>query len=100
MARNRNLKTAPITEALIDIRVKLPSELGLPKLDFIHSFFEKEYPIKKERIKIEGKFDAKTKESSTTSITDGFLCSSGDNTQGGSNSGTADIQSLRSKYGY
>ena len=43
------LKKAPITEALIDIRVKLPSELDVKKIDSIHESIKEQYPEKQEQ---------------------------------------------------
>ena len=82
MAEARHLEKAPITEALVDIRVKLPPTIDLSTLDSIHALFAKEYPEKRERIKMEGEFDFKAKEfSRKTSVVDGYLCFSADKKQ-------------------
>ncbi len=51
------LRNAPITEALIDIRVKLPSQADVKTLDSMHELIKSRYPKKQEQrmseIKIE-----------------------------------------------
>ncbi len=42
-------KNAPITEALIDIRVKLPSEFDVKKIDSIYESIKELYPEKQEQ---------------------------------------------------
>ena len=49
---------APITEALIDIRVELPQGISLESLEALHSEVKDRYPGKKKRIYIEGQFSA------------------------------------------
>lgn len=78
MVAPRHLDKAPITEALVDIRVKLGPETDLSTLESVYALFAKEYPEKRERICVESKFDFKTKESQTTSVVDGYLCTSSD----------------------
>ncbi|MGA1842913.1 MAG: TIGR04255 family protein [bacterium] len=51
------LKNAPITEALIDIRVKLPDDFNVESLRSIYN--QTEYPHQKERRKWEGKIEFK-----------------------------------------
>lgn len=43
------LTNAPITEALIDIRVKLPSTVDIKKIESIYEFIKEQYPEKKEQ---------------------------------------------------
>lgn len=43
------LKNAPISEALIDIRVQLPPEVGIADLESIHDRIRDEYPDRHER---------------------------------------------------
>ncbi len=49
---------APITEALIDIRVELPSDVVLKTLEAIHGQVQDRYPGKKKRIYAQGQFSA------------------------------------------
>ena len=51
------LKNAPITEAIIDIRVKLPDDFNVESLISIYN--QTEYPYRKERRKWEGKIEFK-----------------------------------------
>ena len=51
MAKERHLNNAPIIEALIDIRVKLPPHIDVVTLRKIHSSISKEYPEEKEIIR-------------------------------------------------
>jgi len=48
---------APITEALIDIRVKLPGNISLTDLEKLHDHIKDEYPAKKTRTMWEGTFE-------------------------------------------
>ena len=57
-----NLKKAPITEALIDIRVKLPSEFDVKGIDSIYQSIKEEYPEKQEQRIYEGRFEPKAEE--------------------------------------
>lgn len=43
------LKKAPIVEALVDIRVKLLSEMDVKKIDFIYESIREQYPEKQEQ---------------------------------------------------
>ena len=45
MAEQRNLKNAPITEALLDIRVKLPKSFKVEKFETLKQDFSDSYPI-------------------------------------------------------
>lgn len=51
------LKNAPITEAVIDMRVKLPADFQTAKLGSVSDFLQTEYPSKKEVKKFEGRID-------------------------------------------
>ncbi|MEF9426481.1 MAG: TIGR04255 family protein, partial [Candidatus Mariimomonas ferrooxydans] len=51
------LKSAPITEALIDIRVKLPDDFSTDKLCAFTDRIQADYPTKKEVKKYEGRVD-------------------------------------------
>jgi len=47
---------APITEALLDIRVQLPREIDLKKLEVFHENIKSRFPDKKQRISFETGF--------------------------------------------
>ncbi|RJQ20826.1 MAG: TIGR04255 family protein [Nitrospiraceae bacterium] len=53
------LSKAPITEAVIDIRVKIREDLRLEQIDSIYNAVSGQYPDKKERYKWEGKLEFK-----------------------------------------
>lgn len=53
------LNNAPITEALIDIRVKLPSSVNAEKLDSIFELLKEQYPVKQEQKVSEFRFETK-----------------------------------------
>lgn len=50
MPTQRHYPKAPITEALIDLRVDLPEGTGIGDLDRVHAGVEAAYPTKKNRI--------------------------------------------------
>lgn len=81
MVAPRHLEKAPITEALVDIRVKLRPDADLSTLESTYALFAKEYPEKRERIRAESKFDIKTRKFETASHVDGYLCTSSDKKQ-------------------
>jgi uncharacterized protein (TIGR04255 family) len=81
VAARRHLTNAPITEALIDIRVKLPDNVDLNTLASVHAAFASDYPNKRERVRGETKIDLKTKKTETTSAVDGYLFTSSDGEQ-------------------
>ncbi len=56
------LKNAPITEALIDIRVKLPSELDVKNIDSIYESIKNQYPETERRKISKVKFEPKAEE--------------------------------------
>lgn len=47
---------APITEALLDIRVQLPREIDLKKLEVFHEYIRSRFPDKKQRLFFETGF--------------------------------------------
>jgi uncharacterized protein (TIGR04255 family) len=51
-------ENAPITEALIDIRVELPSGVTLKTLEAVHDKVKQVYPGKKKRVYVQGQFSA------------------------------------------
>lgn len=50
---------APITEALLDIRVKLPAHIDLTRLATFHDAVKDRYPSKQERVSWQGGFQIK-----------------------------------------
>lgn len=62
MAEYPTLKNAPITEALIDIRVKLSSEFDAKNIDSIYESIKNQYPEKQEQRISEVRFEPKAKE--------------------------------------
>lgn len=56
------LKKAPITEALIDIRVKLQPEIDVKDIDSIHEPIKKEYPEKQDQRMSQIQFELKAGE--------------------------------------
>jgi uncharacterized protein (TIGR04255 family) len=80
----RHLPKAPITEALVDIRVKLPADTELAKLGSIHELIVDQYPKRKERRRREFSFEFKEGEppnQAATDITDGYFYISRDDKQ-------------------
>jgi len=78
------LSKAPITEALIDIRIKVRDDLKIEQLSSICNFISKEYPNRKERYQWEGSLEfkkGKPPTSSASEIIDGYIFISGDNRQ-------------------
>ncbi len=70
-------ENAPITEALIDIRVELPSSATLSTFEAIHAEVKDCYPGKRKRIYVEGQFLVGQEPGATTKQTEmGFLFSS------------------------
>jgi uncharacterized protein (TIGR04255 family) len=75
-------ENAPITEALIDIRVELPSNITLDSLDAIHSAVSDYYPGKKKRFYLLGRFSAGDEVGAAAKQTEmGFSLSSKDSKQ-------------------
>jgi uncharacterized protein (TIGR04255 family) len=76
-------ENAPITEALIDIRVELPASLtGLQVLESVHDRVKIRYPGKKKRIYLQGQFSAGDEVGASASQTlMGFSFSSDDGKQ-------------------
>ncbi len=59
MAQYQHLSKAPIREALIDIRVQLPSEMDITQLQSLHDGIKEQYPNKAEKRLWENKFEIK-----------------------------------------
>lgn len=77
---------APITEALIDIRVKLPPQTDLAKLAVFHDAIKQRYPAKQERVSWRGHIEVKASpvaqvSQSAAGGTDGYLFTSVDGRQ-------------------
>ncbi|VAX29656.1 hypothetical protein MNBD_NITROSPIRAE03-83 [hydrothermal vent metagenome] len=62
-------KKAPITEALIDIRVKLPNDFDVTKMDSIYESISEGYPEKQAQIETQVDLNIKKEESVKTSAT-------------------------------
>jgi uncharacterized protein (TIGR04255 family) len=79
----RLLKNAPITEGLVDIRVKLPPNRDLSDLDSkYYSKVSENYPQRRERLRIEAEFDLKKGEAvRRTKFVDGYMYTSKDGKQ-------------------
>jgi uncharacterized protein (TIGR04255 family) len=56
MLTPRHLRNAPIVEALVDLRVKLPPETDVTQLDSIHKAISDKYPKREERKSWESRF--------------------------------------------
>jgi len=74
---------APITEALLDIRVKLPGQTDLEKLATFHDAIKQQYPSKQERLAWRGHVEIKASpvpevSQSAAGGPDGYLFTSGD----------------------
>lgn len=84
MAKYTHLENAPITEALVDIRVKMREDLTVEQLESIYNSISGQYPDKKARHKWEGKFEFKKGElpvSLGTETIDGYIFTSTDQKQ-------------------
>jgi uncharacterized protein (TIGR04255 family) len=83
MARQRHLSRAPITEALIDIRVTLPSESReVASLDGLTDKYRRDYPEKKTIHEVQYKFDfAASEKDERTSTELGFRYTNAANNQ-------------------
>ena len=77
MVTQEHLNNAPIVEAIVDIRVKLPPKTDIAKLEFKGESISSQYPKKKKRIKFEGKFDIREGElpkyKDTPAYIDGYI---------------------------
>lgn len=73
------LRNAPITEAIIDIRIKLKEDFEAERFLTLYDAISGQYPEKKARHKWEGRFEFKKGEgpiSSGTETTDGYIFTS------------------------
>ena len=57
MAEIRHLKNAPITEAIIDFRIKPPSDIQVSEFSSLTKILQDQYPKVKDIRKFEGRFD-------------------------------------------
>jgi uncharacterized protein (TIGR04255 family) len=82
MSTERHYEKAPITEAIIDLRVKLPEGVSLSDLERVHEMVVEEYPERKNRNLLETRMEVgKSVATSSRSTHIGFLCSSSDSRQ-------------------
>jgi uncharacterized protein (TIGR04255 family) len=85
MVAPKHLRNAPITEALIDIHVSLPSDIDVAKLKSMHDSIADEYPKIAERMKWEHVIEFKKgeipKQKPITPDCDGYRYTSGDDKQ-------------------
>lgn len=77
---------APITEALLDIRVKLPAQTDLAKLASFHDAIKQRYPLRQERLAWRGQIEIKSTpvahvSQSAAGGPDGYLFTSNDGRQ-------------------
>ncbi len=86
MVEATRFPNAPITEALLDIRVTLPAQTDLAKLATFHDAIKKQYPSKQERLAWRGHLEIKASpvpevSQSATGGPDGYLFTSVDGRQ-------------------
>jgi len=78
------LNNAPITEALIDIRIKIKEGFDVDRFLGLHKDISRQYPSKKARHRWEGKLEFKKGSepfTASTEIIDGYVFSTVDNKQ-------------------
>lgn len=84
MAEYTFLSNAPITEALIDIRVKIKEDFDVERFQTLHKAISGQYPDKKARHRWEGRFEFKKggeTVSSGSEMIDGYIFTSADQHQ-------------------
>ena len=83
MPTQRHYPKAPITEAIIDIRVELPEGTSVAALEKVHEGLETAYPTKKNRIvaEIRGQIGDRGAAAAARSTHDGYLFTSWDEKQ-------------------
>ena len=86
MVETTRFPNAPITEALLDIRVTLPAQTDLAKLATLHDAIKQKYPSKQERLAWRGHVEIKASpvpevSQSATGEPDGYLFTSVDGRQ-------------------
>jgi len=78
------LRNAPITEALIDFRIKIKDGFDAGQIEELHDVISGQYPDKKARHRLEGRFEFKKGEkpvSLSTETVDGHIFTSADKKQ-------------------
>jgi len=84
MAEYSALRNAPITEALVDIRIRIKEDFDVNRFLSLHGAIVDQYPGKKTRHKWEGRFEFKKGETpvpSGTQTIDGYIFTSDDEKQ-------------------
>jgi uncharacterized protein (TIGR04255 family) len=85
MSQIRHLKNAPIVEAIIDIRVKLPSAFQVKQFESLKTQLSNSYPKAEERFAIEGGIEIKKGKLTSSIVKDkglqGYFFKSGDGKQ-------------------
>lgn len=82
MVDQQHYPKAPITEAIIDLRVELPEKMTIHDLEKVHLGYENTYPTRKNRNLASGRMELGQKVSATASSRQiGFLFISGDEKQ-------------------
>jgi uncharacterized protein (TIGR04255 family) len=84
MTEYQLLRNAPITEALIDLRIKIKEDFDVGRIEALYEFISDQYPDKKARHRLEGRFEFKKGEtpvSLSTETVDGFMFTSADQKQ-------------------
>lgn len=83
MVSRQHYSKAPITEAIIDVRTRLPETIGLGDLERLHGAIKVDYPKKGSRNLVEGQFKAQKAgvSASAKSKSVGFLFQSEDQKQ-------------------
>ena len=84
MAEYSLLSNAPITEALIDIRIKIKADFKVEQFLSLHDIISEQYPGKREQFRQEGTFEFKQGEPPgvfDTEIHRGYVFTSADNKQ-------------------
>ena len=62
----KHYSRSPLTEAVIDLRVKLPRDVKLETLASIQSVRKEDYPTRQDRIALQGQFTTDPKVSPAT----------------------------------
>ena len=81
MSKFPNLRNAPITEAMIDLRVELPPDFDLDVIRRLHAKLRSNYPNIQERFRLQSEFQfevGKDSKSSAVQTQDGYTFTSKD----------------------
>lgn len=83
MSQQVHLRNAPVTEALLDIRVRFSEDLELPRLLSLAPQVSARYPTRRDRHQITGRFEVKEGHptSAATETIDGYMFFSADEKQ-------------------